>query len=122
MSEQYMASVIYLRLEELRSDVFWGWTKAKVDEIKDLFDEYLSTQAGERKDLFLKVAELEEKIRVLEGQVKFKDEEISGLDRCVANLKNDYSALRLLRNSEKKVLKSICEELWAQVGTKVEDE
>lgn len=94
MSEQYMATVIYQRLEELRSDVFWGWTKARVDEIKELFDEYLSTQAGERKDLFLKVTELEEKVRVLEGQIKFKDEELINLRSVNSSLAKKYNSLK----------------------------
>lgn len=115
MSEQYMASVIYLRLEELRSDVFWGWTKAKVDEIKELFDEYLSTQAGERKDLFLKVAELEEKIRVLEGQVKFKESEVTGLV-------DSYREIRTKRIEENHAVGAIVRELADRIGLRVVEE
>ena len=111
MSEQYMATVIYLRLEELRSDVFFGWTKARVDEIRELFDEYLSTQAGERKDLFLKVADLEGKVAELEKRLDTKTEENKELAESLENYEKSYCELLKLRDARKIFIKNTIENM-----------
>lgn len=120
MSEQYMASVIYLRLEELRSDVFWGWTKARVDEIKDLFDEYLSTQAGERKDLFLKVADLEGKVAELESRLNAKTSDNKVLLGLVDSHKKLYGELKNLHEQDRAWIADVAHDLANFCNLKVE--
>lgn len=114
MSEQYMVTVIYQRLEELRSDVFWGWTKARVDEIKELFDEYLSTQVGERKGLFLKVAELEGKVAELEKRLDAKSSDNKALLELIDNHKESYEKLRALGSQNRAFIRDMVDDLCSQ--------